>query len=148
MKTDTKILIGFMSFIMLIFASLIYAQVAGIPSFPPTFSYTLPQLPPSLSPNQIIFTNCPYIHPIELKSVQVYDVNGSQLSPLITAQIQIYTNGRRSVCSFKKSFLVQPSLNSAGLVSNFAIALNNEITNQINANTQPFSTPPPISTNS
>lgn len=130
---------------LIILAGIGYAQVAGIPSLPPSFSYTLPQLPAPQSPNQIIFDTCKYIEPIELDRVDVYSVGGSGLQPEITAQIKIYTNNRKNHCSFKKTYTLLPAINSSGLVSNFQTALNNELISQANANTTPPITPNPIS---
>lgn len=133
---------------ILLLGTLAYSQVAGIPTFPPNFSYSLPSMPLPQSPNQIIFNNCPYKNPIEFKSLKVYDINGTVLNPTITAQLTIYTNARRNVCSYKKTFSVAPALNSGALVSNFVSALNTEVLSQANANAQPPSSPPPISTGS
>lgn len=130
---------------LIVLAGVGYAQVAGIPSFPPNFSYSLPTLPPSQSLDQVIFANCPYIHPIELSKVNVYSINGTALQPEILAEIQIYTNNKKSKCSFKKNFIVSPSINSSGLVSNFETTINNELLNEINSNQQAYSPPTPIS---
>lgn len=130
---------------LIVLAGIGYAQVAGIPSFPPNFNYTLPLLPASQSPNQVIFTNCPYIHPIELSKVNIYSVGGTALQPEILAEIQIYTNNKKSKCSFKKNFLISPSASSSGLVLNFEAALNNELLSQASANITPSINLDPIS---
>ena len=130
---------------LIILAGIGYAQVAGIPSLPPSFSYTLPQLPAPQSPNQIIFDTCKYIEPLELDRVDIYSVGGTALQPEITAQIKIYTNNRKTHCSFKKTYTLLPAINSSGLVSNFQNALNNELISQASANITPAINPSPIS---
>lgn len=127
----------FIVLLLVLFAGIAYSQVAGIPSFPPNFSYSLPSLPLPQNNTQLFLANCPYAFPIELKDVQIYSVGGSALAPEIEAQIRVYTNNKKSVCSYKKTYTISPAINSNALVGNFANALNNELLSSANANTQP-----------
>lgn len=133
---------------LIILAGIGYAQVSGVPTFPSSFSYNLPALPSPQSSNQIIFGTCKYIEPIELDHVSVYSVGGTGLQPEITAEIQLYTNNRKTKCSFRKTYTLLPAVNSSGLVSNFQTALDNELISQANANNQPPIIPNPISSSS
>lgn len=133
-------------FILLV--GLVYSQVVATVVFPPTFNYGLPQLPLPQSTNQTIFTNCPYKFPIELSNVKVFSSNTNQLNPIVYAEIQIYTDNKKSKCSFGKSYTLTPSLTSSELASNLVLAIDAELLQQINANTQAPSLPVPISVSS
>lgn len=131
--------------VILFLAATAYSQGAGIPNFPSTFNYSLPTMPPALSQNQIFLANCPYKLPIELRDVKVYGVSGTALAPDINMQIRIWTNNRKSACSYSKKLTLIPSASSNALVTNFQNALTQELINQHNANNQPNTIPNPIS---
>lgn len=139
-----QIAIALVSLVLL--SNFAIGQIISTPIFPPNFSYELPLLPLPLSEQQIIFNNCPYKFPILLSASQVYEVNGTNFNPLVTAEIQLMTDGNRSMCSYRKTFSLPPSLDSTALISNFQMAMNNELIAQANANTQPYNPPAPIST--
>lgn len=119
--------------------------VPNFPTLPPTFPYSLPLMPLEQSPNQIFLANCSYQLPIELQDVKIYDINGTLLNPLVTAQIRVWTGGRVSSCSFKHTYSLFPVITAQDLLNNFTQAMNQDLIAQANANTQPLQEPTPLS---
>lgn len=140
------IILGILASILL--AGIAYSQVSQGIQFPPTFSYTLPALPPEQSQNQIWLSKCPYKHPIELRDVKVYGSTTGLGGADINAQIRVWVDGRKAACAYSKTFHTGIVNTPSQLSTAFINSLNNEIIASANANTQPPTLPNPISTNS
>lgn len=145
-KKNIIILLGILLVIGIVIAIPI-TPPNGVPLPPPIIQYSLPVFPPEQSPTQIFSTGCPYKLPIELQDLKVYDVNGTLMNPLVTAQIRLYTGDRSAVCSFKKTYSLGPVINGQDVANGLIQAINQDLLSQAAQNLQPTSEPNPISMN-
>lgn len=140
-----KFIIIALLILLLTFGIVSSLPAPNFPPLPPNFTYSLPPMPIEQSSTQLFLANCSYKLPIELYDVQIFDVNGTLLSPLVTAQIRVFTGGRQSMCSFKHTYSLLPVITSQDLLNNFSSAMSNDLIAQANANTQPPQDPVPLS---
>lgn len=130
MKLRGLLIVGGM---LVLLVGLVFAQ--PIIRFPNNFEITLPQLPPQLSQNQIIF-NCPYDQNIEYRMVGVRNLTWNGTIPTVTADIKYWTQDRKCAGSKKFELTLPITLSQSALLLNFQNQINEEFVNEALANRQ------------
>lgn len=128
----TKIIISIVLGLLLI--GIVMAQ-AGI-SFPSTFTMSINQLPQRQSAEQR-FYGCPYDENIEHRVTGIKELVWNGTRPMVTAEVQYWTQDRKCAGSRRLSITLAPSASAGQLVSNFISAVNAEFTAEANSNRQP-----------